>query len=71
MRTKNYRHPIHVEPFLDKVALAQRLGTTTKTVESLARRRLIPFVKFGYRTMRFDWAKVKAALDRLEQREIR
>lgn len=40
------------------------------TVKALARNRKIPFTKIGYRTHRYDLAKVRAALSRLEVQAI-
>ena len=50
--------------------IAAALGLHERTIKSLARRRAIPSVRFGHRTLRFEIEKVKAALARLEIREI-
>lgn len=41
-----------------------------RIIENMVRGKKIPVVKLGYRTLRFDWPKVKAALDKLTIREI-
>lgn len=40
------------------------------TVKALARKRKIPVTRFGYRTLRFDLERVRAALSKLEVRAI-
>jgi hypothetical protein len=60
------------KPFLTKEELRQRLNLpSTKMVDALVRKRLIPFVRLGHRTIRFDWEKVKAALAKLEVAAIK
>ena len=41
-----------------------------RQVDTLARKRKIPFVKLGYRTHRFQLSKVRAALEKLTVKEI-
>lgn len=56
--------------FLDKEQLRERLRlTSTRGVDELMRTKRIPFLRLGYRTVRFDWPKVEKALDRLEVKE--
>ena len=45
-------------------------GSSTKVVDKLMRERKIPFTKIGHRTLRFDPAKVLAALAKLEVRSV-
>ncbi|MEI8285586.1 MAG: hypothetical protein WCG52_11430 [bacterium] len=57
--------------WLTKEGLRVRLNLpSTRMVDELARRRQIPVVKFGHRTVRFFWPAVEAALKHLEIREI-
>ncbi len=56
--------------YLNKLELAERLGTTKRGVEEMMRRRKIPFLKLGHRTVRFDWPAVEKAINRLEFRAI-
>lgn len=43
---------------------------STRMVDELVRRRKIPVLRLGYRTVRFDLAKVQAALEKLELKAI-
>lgn len=53
-----------------KREVARRLGLSTRMVDELVRRRKIPFIKLGYRTIRFDWERVKTAVEKLEFKEV-
>lgn len=56
---------------IDKATLSQRLGLpSTRMVDTLVRRRLIPHLKLGHKTLRFHYDRVVQALDRLEIQEI-
>jgi hypothetical protein len=48
--------------YLNKLELAARLG--------MMRRRKIPFIALGHRTVRFHWPTVEKALGRLEHKAI-
>src|SRR4051812_42841778 len=50
---------------LNKKQLAARLATSIPGVEFLMRRRKIPVIRLGHRTVRFSWEKVQAALAKL------
>jgi hypothetical protein len=39
-------------------------------VDELVRKRKIPYLRLGHRTLRFDWPKVQAALERFEVKEV-
>jgi excisionase family DNA binding protein len=56
--------------YLNKLELAERLGSTKRGVEEMMRRRKIPFLKLGHRTVRFDWGAVEKAVARLEHRAV-
>ena len=59
------------ERLLTKQELMERLNVPkARIIENMVRARKIPVVKLGYRTLRFDWPKVRAALDKLTIREI-
>ena len=48
------------EKLLTKVQLSEALGSVTvHMVENLTQRRKIPVIKLGYRTHRYELAKVK------------
>jgi excisionase family DNA binding protein len=49
---------------------ASAVGLHERTIKSLARRRVIPSLRIGHRTLRFEIEKVKAALARLEIKEV-
>ena len=56
---------------LTKEEVARRLGLpSTRMVDALMRQRKIPYLKLGYRTVRFDWKRVIAAIEKLELREV-
>ena len=56
---------------LTKEELRHRLNLpSTRMVDELVLRRKIPVIKLGHRTIRFDYARVRAALDKLEIREV-
>ena len=57
--------------FLDKEGLRLRLNLeSTRAVDELVRRRKIPVVRLGHRTVRFSWPEVRAALDKLTVKEV-
>lgn len=43
---------------------------STRMIDEMMRRRRIPFLKLGHRTIRFNVGRVREALTRLEVREI-
>jgi excisionase family DNA binding protein len=47
-----------LEPYLDKHEVARRLGCTTRTVDNMMRRGMIPFYKLGYRVA-FRWNEIQ------------
>jgi hypothetical protein len=53
----------------EELRLALNLPST-RMVDELVRRRKIPIIRLGYRTVRFDLAKVEAALEKLELKAI-
>jgi excisionase family DNA binding protein len=55
---------------VDMKGLSSDTGIPTRTIQTLMRRRKIPFLKLGYRTLRFQPEKVKAALAKLEIKEV-
>ena len=56
---------------LTKEELRQRLNLpSTRMVDELVLRRKIPVIKLGHRTIRFDYERVRAALDKLEIKEV-
>jgi len=56
---------------LNKEELAVCLNlTSTRTIENWMRRRIIPFIPLGHRTVRFQPRKVYRALEQLEVRAV-
>ena len=56
--------------YLTKSELAGALGMTKRGVEGLMRRRKIPFLTLGHRTVRFHWPSVEKAIGKLEHKTI-
>ncbi len=56
--------------YLNKSELANALGMTKRGVEELMRRRKIPFLALGHRTVRFEWVRVEKALARFEHKAV-
>jgi excisionase family DNA binding protein len=59
-----------VTRYLTKAELALELRMTKRGVDELMRRRKIPFLALGHRTVRFDWEQVCKALARFEHRAV-
>ena len=66
MSTKQAVNP-QCDNLLTLVQLAKVLNLHPATCRGLWRRRLIPGIKLGHRTLRFDYDKVMAALDSLQE----
>jgi hypothetical protein len=59
------------ESLLDKEKLRRRLGLkSVRGVDELIRRRKIPVIRLGHRTVRFSWPAVQAAISRFTIKEI-
>ena len=56
--------------YLNKKELAGRLGVSRRGVEEMMRRRKIPFLALGHRTVRFHWPSVEKAIGKLEHKAI-
>lgn len=62
---------MHADDYLTKEELRARLNLpSTRMVDEMMRRRMIPFLKFGAKTVRFDWEKVKIALQKFEHKAV-
>ena len=56
---------------LTKKELRNRLNLPSiRMVDELMRKRKIPYLKLGAKTVRFDYAKVLAALEKFEIKEV-
>lgn len=61
----------HKVEFLTKEQLRQRLNLpSTRMIDELVLRRKIPVIKLGHRTIRFNYERVRTALDKLEIKEV-
>lgn len=56
---------------LTKDQLRVRLNlTSTRKVDEMMKNRMIPFLRLGHKTVRFDWNKVRDALNRFECKAV-
>ena len=61
----------HLDDFLTKDQLKDRLNLpSTRMVDEMMKKRMIPFQKLGHRTIRFNWEKVKASLEKFEHKAV-
>ena len=61
----------HEEELLNKEQLRQRLNlTSVRCVDEMVKRRRIPVIRMGHRTVRFSWPEVEAALEKLTVRAV-
>jgi hypothetical protein len=57
--------------WLTKEQLRERLNLhSTRAVDGLIRRRVIPFCRCGHKLVRFRWPDVEAALEKLTVRAV-
>ena len=59
------------ERLLKRHELAARLAMSSRGIAELTRKRMIPVIRLGRKCVRYDFAKVKAAIDRFEIKEVR
>jgi len=64
------RATTEVDTLPGKADIARYCGVTRRTVDRWIAQRKIPYLKFGYRTVRFRWSDVNRALDRLQVKEV-
>ena len=50
-----------VEPYINTKEVARRMGRTTRGVDKMMRRGLIPYYKFGYRVA-YRWSEIQTHL---------
>ena len=55
---------------VDKVGLAKLLLVSPRTVEDYVQQKKIPYIRPGWRTVRFRISDVKKALDRWSVKEV-
>jgi hypothetical protein len=60
-----------VEDYLTKEQLREKLNLpSTRKIDYMMKAKMIPFHKWGAKTVRFDWEKVKVALDKFEHKAV-
>lgn len=52
---------LNAEPYISKLEVARLLGRTTRSVENLMRRGIIPYYKVGWRVA-FRWSEIQEHL---------
>lgn len=56
--------------FLTKEQLREKLNLPSlRAVDELIKRKRVPVVRMGHRTVRFDWNKIEQAIERLTTKE--
>ncbi|WP_348543731.1 hypothetical protein [Chthoniobacter sp.] len=56
---------------LTKKQLKIRLNLPSeRMVEEMMKKRMIPFLKLGHRTIRFEWSKVQEAIAKFEHKAV-
>jgi hypothetical protein len=59
------------ENYLTKEQLRDRLNLpSTRKIDYMMKSGMIPFLKWGPKTIRFDWVKVQAALAKFEHKAV-
>jgi len=59
-----------IEHLPRKRDIAKRYGVSLRTVDRWVKERLIPHIRFGNRCVRFRWAAVERAVDKLVVKEV-
>lgn len=71
MRSKEQKPQVdETERLADLKVVARRLGVSTRYVQQLTRRKVIPVIKLGRRCTRYDLDAVLKAVRRFEVQEI-
>lgn len=69
--SRSSRENLPAGELIDKEELRRRLNLpSVRMVEELMRKRKIPYLRLGHRTVRFSWPKVIEALNRFEYRAV-
>ena len=59
-----------IEPLLNYSEMAVELGVPVRTLRDFVRRGVVPHLRLGHRTVKFQRSKVARALQRREVREV-
>ena len=72
MQIQSETFPACASPsYLTKEQLREKLNLpSTRMVDELMRRKKIPYLKLGAKTVRFEWEKVKAAIEKFEYKAV-
>lgn len=65
-----FRISDRTQHLLSRHELALSLGVSLKTVERWTSRRMIPFLRLSIRLIKYDLARVRAALEKYEVKEV-
>jgi hypothetical protein len=60
-----------IEPLPDKHDVARRCDVSVRTIDRWVVQRKIPFLLLGPRIIRFRWADVERAINRMAVREVK
>jgi excisionase family DNA binding protein len=70
IESKQDSTPPHPAVIVTKSELARELRVSTRTVENMMAQRIIPFIRATKRSVRFNFPRVLAALEKREVREV-
>lgn len=62
--------PLRDGDLLNDEQLAQVLGCSSYHIRKLRQKKKIPFIKLGWRTIRYDLTRVRKALEKYEVSEV-
>lgn len=70
-RQSKTSNPQDSPDYLTKEQLRERLNLPSiRKIDDMMKRRMIPFHKWGSKTVRFDYEKVREALDKFESKSV-
>jgi hypothetical protein len=71
MTRRDMNKAVRIDNLLTKKQLRRKLNLpSTRGVDELVRKRKVPYLRLGHRTLRFSWPAVQAALAKLTVREV-
>ena len=69
-QTAETKTPNTTSGYLTIKQLSAAIGMSIIEIRTLQNRRIIPFIKIGHRTLKFQLPKVQAALERFEVKAV-